>query len=203
MSRKYAEHTRPNRDSHLDAVRDFYLNITSKRPRELTPDQEHYRQRLVSVWTLLCRYHSDEQARKIHQKAFGIHEVTAYKDLRNAVDLFGDVRYTEKAGRRAILAEWCANTYQRAIEKGDVKSANRSIENMIKLLGLDGADADAPDFERLQPSLIVAALPEGMEQSIQAMLRGGAINLNQFPEAEIVENENTESEPGATATEGN
>jgi len=195
-------HTR-NKDSLIEAVRDYYLNITNTRnPRILTPDQENYRQRLVSLWTLLCRYHSDEQARQIYKKNHNVSDSTSYRDLRAAYELFGDVRYTEKAGRRAILAEWCTNAYQLAMQKGDPKAANRAIENIIKISGLDMSEGDAPDFEKLQPSMLVMALPPDMERDIQKMLHGGPINLNKIPEAEIVY-ASTESEPGREPSKGN
>jgi hypothetical protein len=201
--KKNKPHTRPNSEPQLEAVRDYYLNANARRPVVLTETQEAYRQRLVAVWTLLCRFHSDEQVKVIHMKNYKISIDTAYRDIRNAISLFGDVRNTEKEGRRHILYEWCVRTWQMAADKGDHKSMNRALENMIKLMGLDKDAGDAPNFEELQPSMVVTALPEGMEQSILAMLGGGAINLNKIPDLETIDYETAESEPGAGAAKGN
>jgi len=196
-------HTKPNKLPQVEKVRQYYLTAGTKHPVELTALEEEYRLRLCQMWALLTRYHTDEQAVKIHMKNTGMVHSTAYADLRNAISIFGDVRQSEREGRRNQMYEWAARAYQLAADQGDVKSMNRAVENMMTLLGLNRSDADAPDFSQLEASLVVAALPEGMEDAILRMLKGGAVNLNKMPEIETIEYEEAVAESRAGSTEGN
>jgi hypothetical protein len=197
--KKNIAHTRPNKVPMVEKVRQHYLTAGTRNPVLLTEIEDEYRRRLMSVWALLCRYHSDEQVRAIHMKNTGLSQSAAYADIRNAISLFGDVRRSEKEGRRHQMYEWCVRTWQMAADAGDVKAMNRALENMMTLMGLNQPDGDAPDFTKLEAGAIIALLPEGMERSIQAMLQGGAINLNKIP---VLEYEEAESESGDSATEG-
>lgn len=192
---KNRAHSRPNKVPMVEKVRQYYLTANTDNPVVLTELEEEYRQRMVSCWSLLCNYHSDEQARRIHAKNYGLKDRTAYRDVQNALYVFGEVSRTDKEGRRQQMYEWCVRALQMAKDQGDVKSMNRALENMMRLTGADQPDGDSPDFERLAPSLVVTALPQGIEDAILSMLKGGSINLNKIPEAETIAYEEAESEP--------
>jgi hypothetical protein len=202
MAKLYkSEITRRDKPSDLDAIRDYYLSEGSRNPRLLTEQQEKHRQRLVAIWTLLCEYHGEEQARTTHAKNANISDATAYRDLRDALQLFGSVRKAEKEGRRYILAEWASKTFQLAAKNGDYESMNKAVSNLIKLWGLDKEDADTPDFEKLQASPVIAVLPEQMTDMILKALGKGPMNFNQAM-AEDAEYDEIITEPGSTAAQG-
>ena len=59
----------------------------------------------------------------------------------------------------------------------------KAQQALVKAIGDD--PGETPDFDKIQPSLIVTALPEGMEQQIIHLLSQGHVNLNKAPVLEV------------------
>lgn len=173
----------------LNAIRDHYLNGT-----DLTTKHEEIRQRWVAAFAMLCNFHSIQQAVPLLSNQFDISDATVYRDISNAVKLFGDVLKSSKDGYRWIVYEYCVKTFQLAAKHGDHKAMNMANSNMIKVLGLDRDDPDTPDFSKLQPSMVVTVLADGMETQLQKLLQGGAVNLNNFAAIETIPFEDADSE---------
>lgn len=172
-----------NKLTALDAIREFYLD---KRGRaKLTPTQESIRQRLVAAHGLLCKFHSPTRAIKKHQKRWELSDVQAWRDIRDAISLFGDVQKAEKEGIRYIVYEYAVEVFRKAKQKDDFKAMARAVDTMAKIMGLDKESPDIPDFEKLKPSMIVVGLPEDQVKRLDTMLAAGAVNFSQkLPTAE-------------------
>jgi hypothetical protein len=181
----------------LIAIRDHYLNGTT-----LTPKHEEMRQRLSAAFSLLTNYHSVQQAIPLLKDKYQYSEASAYRDINNALKLFGNVLESNKEGIRQIVYEYAIKTYQLAAKNGDYKAMAQAIDKMIKVQGLDRDTADLPDFEKLQPSIVVAVLPEAMENKLDKFLSKGSINLNDYVE-DIEHEEILNTEGGATPERAN
>lgn len=171
----------------LNAIRDHYLNGT-----ELATKHEEIRIRWVAAFAMLCNFHSIQQAVPLLASKFDISDATVYRDISSAVKLFGDVLKASKDGYRWIVYEYCVKTFQLAAKHGDHKAMNMANSNMIKVLGLDRDDPDTPDFTKLEPSMIVTVLSDGMEKQLKQLLQGGAVNLNNFAPAETIQFEDVD-----------
>ena len=108
------------------------------------------KQRLNETFTLLCNYHSPEQARPLVCQKFGISDAQYYRDVRNAKRLFGEVTETSKEADRYILSELAMRTFQLAAKNHDTAEMNRAIANIIKIKGLDREEADELTEDDLQ-----------------------------------------------------
>ncbi|MCB0597756.1 MAG: hypothetical protein KDD28_27000 [Phaeodactylibacter sp.] len=160
----------------MDAIRDFYLD---KRGRvRLTSKQEEIRQRLVAAHSLLCRFHSPTRAIKKHQKRWELSDVQAWRDIRHAITLFGDVQKAEKEGIRYIIYEFAVETFRMAKKEKDFNAMARAVDTMSKIMGLDKESPDLPDFEKLKPAMIVVGLPEDQVKRLDTMLNTGAVNFS-------------------------
>lgn len=159
-----------NKSTALNNIRDHYLNGT-----ELSKKNEDIRLRWTAVFTLLCNYHSNQQAIPKLMSQFQISEAQAYRDLNNSMQLFGDVLKASKDGHRYIIYELAMKTYQVAAKNGDYKAMSQSVGNMIKLLGLDRLDPDLPDFQKMQPSLNVIMVPDNMKSILERKLETGPV----------------------------
>lgn len=168
------EITTRNKKHHLGAIREYYLDKTGE--VELTDKQEEIRKRLSAAYSLLCNYHSIQQAIPIHMKEHDVSDSTAYRDMRDAIRLFGHVMKADKEGQRYIVYEYAVKTYQLAAKNMDYKAMAMATSNMIKLLGLDKEDPEMPDFEKLQPSLNIVVMHPDIEQRVKHLLGLGPID---------------------------
>lgn len=158
------------------AIREYYLE--PRRRPELTDKQEEIRQRYLRMNALLLEGHPPSDAVKIHAKENDITNRQAWNDYRGTVALFGQIGKAEKEGMRRLLYEHSMRIYKKASSAGDIKGMNSAINNMWKLLGLDKEDSDLPDFEKLQPSLVVLGLPEHQLDRIEQLLGSGVVDFS-------------------------
>lgn len=182
-----------NRLNSIAAIRDHYLNGTA-----LTDKQEEMRKRLSAAFSLLSSYRSIQQAIPILMNQYAYSEASAYRDINNALKLFGNVLEKNKEGIRQIVYEYAVNTYQLAAANNDYKAMSLALDKMIKVIGLDKDETELPDFEKIQPSIVLVALPEGQEQKLNKMLGKGSINLNEY--IEDLKYEEIANEQGGTVT---
>ena len=117
---------------------------------ELTPKELEVKQRLSETFSLLCNYHSPEQAKPIIREKYGISESQFYRDVRDAKRLYGDVTESSKADDRYIYSELAMKTFQLAAKEKDVKGMNMALANLIKIKELDKSDDTELTQEDLQ-----------------------------------------------------
>jgi hypothetical protein len=84
-------------------------------------------------------------------KQFGISEGQAYKDIRNARRLFGDVRSYTKEAMRYHVTQWAIELLRLSKMKKDLRGMEKALERITKAYNLDKEDQDLPDPERFQP----------------------------------------------------
>lgn len=173
----YPENVTRDKPSSIEQIRLYYTTKEDRHPVELTDKQEEVRQRLVAAHALLLRKGSTEAALKIFCRRFKVSDRQGRRDLVDAINLFGDVMKSEKEGRRYLLYEKAMATYQIALKRGDIKGQNKALEIAMKLMSLDKDDPDMPNFEKLQPSVNILMLPEGVEDGIISALRAGVVSF--------------------------
>lgn len=174
-----------DKPSNIEAIRRYYLQPEDRDTIGLTAAQETHRQQLVSAFTQLCARKSEEEVRVFLMKEYRISDSTAFRRIRESLELFGDVKKSSKEGRRYIVYELALHAYNIAEEERDADGMNKAVRNMILLLGLHKEDVETPDFERLQPSLVVTPISEELQQAIITVLKGGVINLNNISAEDI------------------
>ncbi|HQU52018.1 MAG TPA: hypothetical protein PK643_03350 [Saprospiraceae bacterium] len=192
------------RASALTRIREFYEDKWDE--VELTEKQETIRTRLSAAFSMLCKFNSPVQCVPYLMKEFDISEVQAYRDIKDATKLFGNVLKSDKEGHRYIIYEYAIKTYQMAADKGDHKAMAASVANMIKLLGLDRDDPDLPDFAKLQPNVYPILIPESLEAKLDKLIEApGPINLSKFLNKDAAEAVIIDDNGGKTGTdtEGN
>lgn len=160
----------------IDKISAWYLDKESG--VTLTEKEEKIRVRWSAAFSLLCQYHSPQQAVKVIQEQFDISEPQAYRDVKQATKLFGDVTKSEKEGYRHILYEYSMKVFQMAAKNHDLQNMNKSISNMISLKGLDVEDPDMPDFNKLQPHQYNINIPDATINILSNMMNKGVVNIS-------------------------
>lgn len=161
----------------FDLIQDWYLS--KEGDVVLSDTQEEIRQRWHKAWTLLGNYHSPSQAATVLMKS-GIKQAQAYRDVKNAINLFGDIQKADKEGYRHILYEYSVKVFQLAAKEGNLTEMNRAINNMTKLKGLDREDPDIPDFSRLEIAPTTVSIPAEVLEFLMKNIGGGVVDVSKF-----------------------
>ena len=109
----------------------------------LSKDDQLVHSQLEAAYGLILNYHSFEQAWPLLAKQFAISRATCYRRLRDAQNLFGDVKKVKKEGRRAVLLEFARKLLQLCLSMRppDVKGAMAAMKFEANVSGLLRADA--------------------------------------------------------------
>ncbi|HAN19625.1 MAG: hypothetical protein A2X13_14705 [Bacteroidetes bacterium GWC2_33_15] len=134
----------------LDRIKGYMIYGESRIP--LSKKEKDVLERLDAAFTLLVNYNSNEQAIPLLMNRFTISRAQAYRDVRAARDLYGDINKTSKEADRIIALEWTIKTFQMAAKQRppDLGNMNRAISNYVKLKALDREDPETFREEDLQ-----------------------------------------------------
>ena len=163
-------------DTTFDKIFLWYVDKEGK--IQLTSKEEAIRQRWSAAFALLCNYHSPQQAIPLLMKEFDISQAQAYRDIRNAINLFGDISKSEKEGYRHILHEYTMKIFQIAAKDGNLEIMMKSVTTMMKLRGLDRDDPYVPDFSNIQPPSVEITIPTDIQVFLSQILQKGVVDVS-------------------------
>ena len=111
--------------------------------KQLSPDDQRTHAELEAAYALIINYHSFEQAWPLLGRQFDISRATCYRRLKDATNLFGDLKKVKKEGRRAVLIEFARKLLQLALSQRppDTKGALAAMKFEADIAGLRRADA--------------------------------------------------------------
>lgn len=153
---------------------------------QLTDKEKELKKRWQSIFALLLNYHSQEQAVAVHMEQFGVTRATAYRDVRQALALFGDIKESDKKAYAHILVEYQMKILQLSLKKGDLATARAVVMDMAKIKGVDRDDPEGLDPSKLEAHEYIYLLPEALRKYMADQIKGGTVNLNDM-KAEDVE----------------
>ncbi len=187
------------KDTTYDRIFAWYVNEDSV---QLSETEIKQRDRWQKCWFILCNERTLEQTVNIIQRLYKdeISRATAYRDVKNATKLFGEVTKTSKESKRSILQQYCDRIYKIAMGAGDLEAANRAIANMIKLGGLDIEDPDIPDFTKLEQHIYNIEVAPELIQVLKVLASRGALNLSEVrkEQAATIDIPHTDAESTST-----
>lgn len=152
---------------------------------ELNDTHYQYLLMLRSAYGLLLEVKSRQYIVGALMQQFNIGQSYAYQIIREVGKVFGEVGKVDKEMYRHMTIEMAKAAYVKAQKQDNLREMINATKALIKAVGLDRDDVDLPDFAKLQPSLNLLVLPDGMEDKIEKLLTGGAVDLNRFETEEI------------------
>ena len=176
-------------DTNFEAILASFLDDGSVK---LTPHQDKMKQRIMASFSLLLNWHSREQASKVLMQQFDISQATAYRDIGNALKIYGDVNKSSKEGWRYIIMEYNQKLLQLATKEKNLEQMGRAMDRMIKLAELD-KDENLINLEKLANLDIEIKISKSSERALDKMSQSGVVDLNSF-EIEDAEYEDVEIE---------
>ncbi|MEO0626895.1 MAG: hypothetical protein AAFY91_07880 [Bacteroidota bacterium] len=184
---------RAGRKKYIDQIRRYFEGEIE----ELSAEEEEYLGRLRQIKALLVDARSSSYIYDLMMNEEGLTRTQIYKAKRDCVQLFGDLEKVNRDMSRHIAMEMALDAARMAKDAKDSKALTMATNAYVKAAGLHLDQSEVPDFDKLQPSLVVTALPEGQETMLIELLKQGAVKLNRLPDlpAEDVEFEAVENEP--------
>lgn len=148
-------------DSKANARDRIWLSYVDEDAVTLTPKEEEQKGRYQKAISLLNNYYSPEQAvAQLLQSFSGISQAQAYRDVNDAVLLYGNLKENLNKGINHILYEYAMKIMQMAANQKppDLKAMNMAWKNAYLAMGLDKDNSSIispEDFEGNTYEIIV------------------------------------------------
>lgn len=165
------------RRKRIEAVRD-YLNGEITRSA-MTLSEEQYMGMVLNVHQMMLAGQTTKFIRRTIEEEYHLEYPAMYQLEKDTQLLFNDLEKFNLQIERQIAVQMAKKAYQLAEEKGQVANMIKAQQALVKALPDD--PIDLPDFEKIKPSLILTALPPGLENHFEQLLSHGAVNLNKAP----------------------
>jgi len=107
----------------------------------LTPDELERRVRIDEAWHHMVQLKSPLATAEWVQSKFEVARATAYRIVREALQIFGDVVETSKAAKRRLLWEYSLKGLDKALEIEDMRAYAAILKNMTTFEGLNLEDS--------------------------------------------------------------
>ncbi len=175
-------------DSTMDKLRAYYIDPANN---ELSEHVDKLRIRYQHAYNLKMSYFSNKQIVTIWHKEYGLSQAQAYLDIKDALNLFGEVNKLTRDAKRNLLFEYSNSLLQRARERGDQKSEAKAIDLLGKYSGLSEEDIAQFNPEKFENKDIAIAIPKELQNKLMEMMQGGSLDMNAF-DATTIEYEEVE-----------
>lgn len=110
---------------------------------------------------------------------FDVSQATAYRDIGNALKIYGDINKASKEGMRYIIFEYNQKGLQLALKEKNLTEYGRYLDRMIKLAELD-KEENLVNLEKLAAMDITINISKGAEKQLKEMSKNGVVDLNNW-----------------------
>lgn len=170
-----------NGDTSLDKV---WAHYKDPKKHKLTPNQKLVNERWLAAWTALTKHKNKTKVAVILQKAYPIKRAQAFRDIRNAEKLYGNVLRADLDGQRALLYQFALEGFKKAMAKDDLKSAKGFHDALQNCLPNEEAANFNP--EKLEYKKVVISAPQLVIDRIVARGKSGVGDYNKIVDAEAI-----------------
>jgi hypothetical protein len=119
----------------------YYSYLSEEVEALLTPDELERRVRIDAAWHHMVQRKSPLDAAEWLQGKFEVARATAYRIVREALQVFGDVVETSKSAKRRLLWEYSLKGLDKALEIEDMRAYAAILKNMTAFEGLNLEDS--------------------------------------------------------------
>lgn len=162
-----------------------------RREDHLSDGQLEYLRMVRAVYGMLLDVKAKKYIVGALMQQFNISQNWAYTIIRETEILHGDINKVNKDMERHIAIEMAKEAYRKAKHFEDVREMINATKAYIVAAGLDKESIEIPDFSKMEPSLVIAVLPNNLEKKLLEQINKGVVDLNNFEEAEYEQVETT------------
>lgn len=124
----------------------------------LTPHEEQVLERYTSISSLSARGYPTDKIIRIHMKKHQVSRATAFRDLKNALEVFGEAHQVSRQAKRYAVEQIVKRGLRMAEKAGDAKAHASHTRNLILIDRLDKDDTGAVDPTQIQPPALLLQL---------------------------------------------
>lgn len=119
----------------------IYFSYLSDEVDALLTDQERkHRERIDVAWHHMVTRKSAQSAAEHIELTYSVSRATAYRVVRDALQIFGDVVKTSKDAKRLLLWEYSLKGLDECMAIGDMRAYAAILKNMSSFEGLNLED---------------------------------------------------------------
>lgn len=176
----------------------IYAHYVYPEEIQLTEKEHEQKERWSFAWTQLLNERITGTVVEMIVNRYDVSIAQAYRDIKSAKKLFGDVNESSKQAERNFLSELALITFQKAAQAGNYNQMNKAIANLIKLKGLDQDEPDNYDEDSMKSHNYYMVFNINGEQTklevsdLDTMDRDNKIKLQKILESDITDVESVE-----------
>ncbi|MBC6988564.1 hypothetical protein [Hymenobacter sp. BT491] len=160
----------------------YFSYLSEEVEQQLTPQELKHRNRIDEAWHHMVQRKSAQSAAEMIQATYDCSRATAYRIVRDALQVFGDVVKTSKDVKRKLLWEYSLKGLDHCLALGDMRAYAAILKNMTTFEGLNLED-NTFDGEAIQAHTYLIQLESAAGKTIQF----NAEKIEDLPEAEYSE----------------
>lgn len=153
----------------------------------LTENQEITNGRWLAAWTLLLKKHNKTQAANILQRIYKYSRAQAFRDIRNAERLYGQVGRADRDGQMVLMYEFALEGFKKCMDQGKMKEARAFFAEMRECLGKEDPIHFNP--KKLEDKPIKMSVPKEVINAIVSQLISGTLDFNNLTVEDITHEE--------------
>lgn len=158
----------------------------------LSERDQDLKTRWEAAFSFILNWKSREKTVKLMMQKFDISKASAYRDIANALSLYGDITASRREGWRYVIFEYNQKLLNKSYKRHEWKIVDKCLDRMMKLADLDKEDAPFnPD--KLKAINIDIHIPGSMERALNKIISKGVVDFNELP-AQDTEYETLEDE---------
>ncbi len=185
MSKKAISRVKFDKETHFDRIKASFIDDEIV----LSDKELKLKRRWMTAFSLMRdKIYSSGQAAKYLHKTENISIAQAYRDVNNALALFGDIHTVNTEGVKIILREAYWRLYQMAVKDGNRDQQRKALDSYKELFDFDRNLDDEKLAEKIEAHIYKITVPRDVAKALREQLNKGVIDFNQYP-AEDVEYE--------------
>lgn len=157
-----------------------YMTNADAELSDLSDKEKEMLDRWQESYTMQRKYVSISDVVAILMKRYpGLSRATAFRDCKDAMNLFGDIQKAKKDAMRNLALEMVRDGARIANAEKDSAGLIKAGLAIARIAGVNVTDPDLPDFEKLEPHQYVLGLPPQLIKLLENMGKTGKIDLTQ------------------------
>lgn len=162
---------------------------------ELTPKQDEINKRWKTAFTLMENEgYLDKDVRKALVAYYNISEMQAYRDIKNAKLMFGNVTSIDMTIERYFALQSAKELLRTSKATNDLKSWGYAIKLIMEIAGFDSETMDAELYKKMQQHEIFINISDRDKQLLEQIAASGTFNFTKIMnDAQKIEYEHVSS----------
>jgi len=176
MSNKLTKRVKLDRETTIDKIMASFFDdkIT------LTVKQSEKKRRMETAFSHMRLMLSIQQTAKRLREEFGVSEATAYRDIKDATTIFGDIHDVNARGVRIVLREAYWRAYQLALKAENIELQMKALDRFKEMFDWDDDMTNEELKDKIQAHVYNIKISRDTAKALKKQLNTGVIDFNDF-----------------------